>query len=249
MRKSSLDLTRTRRSKHPFQRTLPSENNSNVMNSTINSENQHRFNFTKDQKKLESKGKLSMFQSDTTPNFLQQLRKLNGASNVGKNLTKFTEILKKSNSSEIQQMIGTLVKKVPRNNEIQKMFAKILKKQPILPKKPKMKNKKTQTKPPKIPKSKSASSFGKSSIKKRPPKKPLKTKTKQNDSEKNNRQKRGRIKNKSSKSSFNASPFRTNNLGGQSLIFGTGETKRESLYTTKSANNLDEQPKSSKSSK
>ena len=241
MRKSSLDMTRTRRSKHPFMRNLPEE--PVVLTTTIGSENQHRYNFAKDERTLDLKRKHSTLQKDRHPSFLHQLRKLNSVSNTGKNVNKFSEILKKSSSSEIQQMIGTLVKKAPKNNEIQKMFARILKKQPTPPKRPKMKHKKTQTKPAKIPKSRSVSSMSKSQVNTKHVKKS--SKTRKNLFSDPRRKKSSKADDKSLKSSSNASPFRVGSLGGQSLIFRTGETNRVSVYTTKSANNLEGQSEAS----
>ena len=229
----------------------PNENNQNIMISSFGSEMQTKSNLTKERRQLDPHRKFSVLDTSRNPNFLHLIQKLNRPVNTGKNMKKFNDIIKKSNSNEIQQMIGALFKKMPKNSDIQQMIGTIVKKS--VPKKPKMVNKKTQTKGRRVHKIKSSSSLQKSELKKKPQKlkkKENKSKTKNKKEDSCNSQKKGKNKNKSSKSPMNTSPFRTSSLGGQSLILKNYPKQREDIYLTKSVNDFDDlPPKKSKKAK
>jgi hypothetical protein len=231
------------KSNFAFMRTLRSNTNSNMMVSSFGSELQGKSNLAKERKQLDPHRKFSVLDTSKNPNFLHMIQKLKLPNNSGKNMKKFNDIIKKSNSTEIQQMIGALFKKVPKNTDIQQILGTFIKKSGA--KKPKMVNKKTQTKVKKILKIKKSSSLPKSDLKKKsskPPKK-NKKKSKPKKEESENSQSKKRNKNKSSKSSLSTSPFRTTSVGGQSLVIKPNKNTGEDVFLTKSVNNFDELPK------
>jgi ribonuclease BN (tRNA processing enzyme) len=124
------------------------------------------------------------------------------------------------------------------------MIGKFIKKSPA--KKPKMVNKKTQTKKIKVKIKRSASlTKSKSELKKKSSKPGKKgKKNKKNDSSKTQSRKKNKTGNKSSKSSISTSPFRTLSLGGRSLIFKTDTQNSDQMYLAKSVNNFNEHQKS-----
>jgi hypothetical protein len=183
-------------------------------------------------RRAEFKRRYTVFDTHRQPNFSHQMQTLKIPLNGGKNLKKFGELMKKSTSKEVQQMMESLVQNLPKNNEMQQLLGKIIKKNSLTPKKVKMVNKKTQTKTPKIKKIKS----NKSSTK------PLKKKKSGNINKKgskSNLKKKGKHKKVSSISSLHTGPLKTTSLGGQSLIFRTVTDQTEdNICLTKSVNNF-----------
>ena len=226
-RKSSLDFIANREAPGQANQSVITTYSPYSLYSTINSMNFPAFPKPPPKKKVEDKRGYYGFETQRLGSFSHQIQTLKLPLNAGKNINRFTDLLKRSNSKEVGQMIETLITKIPKTSGIHQLIEKVYKKEHATSKKVKMVNKKTQTKSVKLKRQKS----NKSSTK------PVKKKSKKIDKKVGKLPKKKKSQKVSSKSSLHSTPFRTTSLGGQSLIFRTQTDQHEAL--TKSVNNLD----------